>query len=183
MDQPGFGDRVRQRRSDSASACGAANAHTGRGGFLTKVFNRVRRAGATGPIVLRADSGFYNSKVTDACRKANVSFSITVKASKKLHKVIAAIPEQAWTPIPYWIGDGADVAETTYRPFSEKHPEVRLIVRRVRPTHGSQLALFATYDYRAFITDRDGETLYLEADHRRHAVVEDVIRDSSTALA
>jgi hypothetical protein len=26
-------------------------------------------------------------------------------------------------------------------------------------------------------TDREGETLYLEADHRRHAVVEDVIRD------
>jgi hypothetical protein len=155
------------------------NAHTGRGagGFLTQVFNRVRRAGATGPIVLRADSGFYNSKVTDACRKANVSFSITVKASKKLHKVIAAIPAQAWTPIPYWIGDGADVAETTYRPFSDKHPEVRLIVRRVRPTPGSQLALFVTYDYHAFITDRDGETLYLEADHRRHAVVEDVIRD------
>jgi hypothetical protein len=115
--------------------------------------------------------------VTDACRKANVSFSITVKASKKLHKVIAAIPEQAWTPIPYWIGDGADVAETTYRPFSDKRPEVRLIVRRVRPTPGSQLALFATYDYHALITDRDGETLYLEADHRRHAVVEDAIRD------
>ncbi len=50
-------------------------------------------------------------------------------------------------------------------------------MRRVRPTPGSQLALFATYDYHAFITDRDGETLYLEADHRRHAVVEDVIRD------
>jgi hypothetical protein len=94
-----------------------------------------------------------------------------------LHKVIAAIKEEDWTPIPYWIDDGADVAETTYRPFSPKHPEVRLIVRRVKPTPGSQLALFSTYDYHAFITDREGETIYLEADHRRHAVVEDVIRD------
>jgi len=50
-------------------------------------------------------------------------------------------------------------------------------VRRVKPTPGSQLALFSTYDYHAFITDREGETIYLEADHRRHAVVEDVIRD------
>ena len=25
-----------------------------------------------------------------------------------------AIPEEDWTPIPYWM-DGADVAETTYR--------------------------------------------------------------------
>ncbi len=155
------------------------NAHTGRGaaGFLTQVFNRVRRAGATGPMVLRADSGFYNHKVTEACYKAGVSFSITVKLYKGLHKVIAAIAEEEWTPIPYWTLDGADVAETTYRPFSAKHPEVRLIVRRVKPTPGSQLALFATYDYHAFITNREGEMISLEADHRRHAVVEDVIRD------
>ena len=60
------------------------NANTGRGvaGFLTQVFNRVRRAGATGPMVLRADSGFYSSKVTEGCRKAGVSFSITVRTSK-----------------------------------------------------------------------------------------------------
>ena len=155
------------------------NAHTGRGvaGFLTQVFNRVRRAGATGPMTLRADSGFYSSKVTQACAKAGVSFSITVKTSKALHKAIAAIPAEDWTPIPYWIDGGADVAETTYQPFSEKHPEVRLIVRRVKPSPGSQLALFSTYDYHPFITDREGETISLEADHRRHAVVEDVIRD------
>ena len=54
---------------------------------------------------------------------------------------------------------------------------VRLIVRRVKPTPGSQLALFATYDYHAFITDRVGETLGLEADHRRHAEIENAIRD------
>ena len=44
-----------------------------------------------------------------------------------------------------------------------------LIVRRVKPAPGSQLALLATYSYHGFITDRDGETLELEADHRRHA--------------
>jgi Transposase DDE domain group 1 len=155
------------------------NAHTGRGaaGFLTQVFNRVRRAGASGAVVLRADAGFYNRNVTEACRKAGVHYSITVKLSKAVHKAIAAIPEGSWAPIPYWLGDGADVAETTYRPFSNKHPEVRLIVRRVKPTPGSQLALFATYDYHAFVTDRPGGTVWLEADHRRHAVVEDVIRD------
>ena len=54
---------------------------------------------------------------------------------------------------------------------------MRLIVRRVKPTPGSQLALFATYSYHGFITDRDGETLELEADHRRHAEVENAIRD------
>ena len=54
---------------------------------------------------------------------------------------------------------------------------VRLIVRRVKPTPGSQLALFANYSYHACITDREGDTLDLEADHRRHAEVENAIRD------
>ena len=73
----------------------------------------------------------------------------------------------------------ADVAETTYTPFQAEADAapVRLIVRRVKPAPGYQLALFATYSYHAFITDRDGETLELEADHRRHAEIENAIRD------
>jgi len=158
------------------------NAHSGRGAadFLRRVFARVRRAGASGEIVCRADSGFYNSKVTAACRSAGVCYSITAKLSKSLHELIAAIEEEKWVPIPYWIGEGADVAEIAYRPFPSHHPEheeVRLIVRRVKPTPGSQLALLTTYDYHAFITDREGPMLELEADHRRHAVCEDVIKD------
>ena len=42
---------------------------------------------------------------------------------------------------------------------------------------GSRLALFAAYSYHAFITDRDGDTLGLEADHRRHPEIENAIRD------
>ena len=71
------------------------------------------------------------------------------------------------------------MAETTYTP-SQSEPDaapVRLIVRRVQPTPGSQLALFASYSYHGCITDRDGETLELEADHRRHAEIENAIRD------
>jgi hypothetical protein len=126
---------------------------------------------------LRADSGFYNHKVIDACRKAGVACSVTIKLTKAVHKVIAQIPEQSWTPIPYWLDGGADVAETSYRPFGRKGRVMRLIVRRVRPTPGSQLALFCDYDYHGFVTDREGETLALEADHRRHAEVENTIRD------
>ena len=73
--------------------------------------------------------------------------------------------------------DGADVAETSYRPFGKKGNACRLIVRRVKPTPGSQLALLATYAYHPFITDRDGGTVALEADHRGHAEVENAIRD------
>ena len=76
--------------------------------------------------------------------------------------------------------DGAaDVAETICTPFQAEADAapVRLIVRRVKPTPGSQLVLFAKYSYHGFITDRDGELLELEADHRRHAEIENAIRD------
>jgi hypothetical protein len=155
------------------------NAHAGRGAasFLTETFNRVRDAGSTGPLVLRADSGFYNRNVTEACQRADVRFSITAKLHKgAIHKAIDAIPESDWVAIPYFL-DAADVAETTYQPFGPKGQPFRLIVRRVRPTPGSQLALFTEFSYHAFITDRDGDMLELEADHRRHADVENTIRD------
>ena len=53
----------------------------------------------------------------------------------------------------------------------------------MKPTPGSQLALFALYDYHAFVTDRDGETVVLEADHRRHAEIENAIRDLKYGVA
>jgi hypothetical protein len=155
--------------------------HTGRGAasFLTETFARVREAGATGPITVRADSGFYTHHVTGACERAGATYSITVKMHPNLHKLIASIPESDWVKIPYFM-EGAAVAETTFAPFAAKvRPprEVRLIVRRTPPTPGSQLALFCEFAYHAFITDREGETLDLESDHRRHAEVENAIRD------
>ncbi len=155
--------------------------HTGRGAasFLTECFARVREAGATGPITVRADSGFYTRHVTGACERAGATYSITVKMRPNLHGLIAAIPEDDWVPIPYFM-EGAAVAETAFTPFAGKTKDpkpVRLIVRRVRPTPGSQLALFCEFSYHGFITNREGETLDLEADHRRHAEVENTIRD------
>jgi Transposase DDE domain group 1 len=155
------------------------NANSGRGAasFLAEVFNTTRAAGGTGPLTVRADSGFYSKKVVDVCRKHKVRFSITVRLNTALHKAIARIPEQDWKPIPYWIDGGAQVAETTYRPFGKNQPTVRLIVRRTKPTPGTQLALLTIWDHHAFITNRHGDTVYLEADHRRHAEIELVIRD------
>jgi hypothetical protein len=163
------------------------NANSGRsaGHFLTETIGRVRDAGATGPLTMRADSGFYAHAVVAVCRRRDIRFTITIRQHKGVRRLIEAIPEDAWTPIPYWIDGGADVAETTYTPFADQPDAVpvRLIVRRVRPTPGSQLAAFVLYDYHAFITDRDGETLVLEADHRRHAEIENAIRDLKYGMA
>ena len=145
---------------------------------------RVRYAGAAGPITMRADSGFYTHALVAVCREMDVRFSITVRQHQSLRNIIEAIPEADWTPIPYWMDGAAWTAPPMWRrpatsPFrSEPNAApVRLIVRRVKPTPGSQLALFAAYSYHGCITDRDGETLELEADHRRHAEIENAIRD------
>ena len=158
---------------------GRANTARGAAHFLRETVGRVRYGGARGQLTVRADSGFYAHTVVAACREMDVRFSITIRQRASLRDLIEAIPEEDWTPIPYWMDGAADVAETTYTPFQTKPDAapVRLIVRRVKPTPGSQLALFARYSDHAFITDRDGETLELEADHRRHAEVENAIRD------
>ena len=158
---------------------GRANTARGAAHFLRETVGRVRYAGANGRLTLRADSGFYTHGVVSVCGKMDVRFSITIRQHKSLRNLIEAIPEDAWTPIPYWMDGAADVAETTCTPF-QSEPDaapVRLIVRRLKPTPGSQLALFATDSYHGFITDRDGEMLELEADHRRHAEIENTIRD------
>ena len=178
---PAAGHRRRHRRRADVPAARGPGQHTARGAahFLRETVGRVRYAGANGRLTLRADSGFYTHGVVSVCRKMDVRFSITIRQHKSLRNLIEAIPEDAWTPIPYWMDGAADVAETTCIPF-QSEPDaapVRLIVRRVKPTPGSQLALFATYSYHGFITDRDGEMLELEADHRRHAEIENAIRD------
>ena len=158
---------------------GRANTARGTAHFLRETVGRVRYGGARGQLTVRADSGFYAHALVAACREVGVRFSITVRQHKSLRDLIEAIPEEDWTPIPYWMDGVADVAETTYTPFQTKPDAapVRLIVRRVKPTPGSQLALFTRYSYHGFITDRDGDTLELEADHRRHAEIENAIRD------
>ena len=63
-------------------------------------------AGASGQLTVRADSGFYTHSVVSACRRMDVRFSITIRQHASLRDLIEAIPEEDWTPIPYWM-DGA----------------------------------------------------------------------------
>ncbi len=163
---------ARMRGGNAGSARGAAS-------LVRETISRVRNAGASGALTFRADSAFYSKSFIRACGDHDARFSVTVKQLDPIKKAIAAIPEQDWVPIDYWLEGGADVAETTYTAFTNTSDEttLRLIVRRVRPTPGSQLALDVVFDYHAILTDRDGGMLELEADHRAHAVVELAIRD------
>jgi hypothetical protein len=158
---------------------GSANTGRGAASFVAETISRVRHAGATGRLTLRADSGFYTGKVISACRRHHVRYSITARKNRSIQRAIDAIGDHDWMPIPYWLDGGADVAETTYTAFAGTRHETtaRLLVRRVRPTPGSQLALDVVFSYHAILTDRTGPLLEVEADHRRHAIVEHTICD------
>jgi hypothetical protein len=158
---------------------GNAGAARGAGSFVRETISRIRHAGATGKLTFRADSAFYSRAFVTACQDHDVAFSVTVDKNSAIRRAIGQIDDDAWVAIPYWLHDGADVAETTYTAFkgTKDAVELRLIVRRVRPTPGSQLALDVVFDYHAILTDRDGPLLEIEADHRAHAVVELAIRD------
>ena len=137
---------------------------------MRELIGRVRRAGATGELRLRADSGFWFRKVIKACRDHGVSYSITVRQVSAVKEAIAAIDDDAWMPIDYTLGGEAEVAEC---PYGDGH---RLVVRRTRIL-GTQAELFAHWRHHAFITDTTLSTLDADADHRAHAVIELAIRD------
>ena len=148
---------------------GSANTQKGIKRFCEELIARVERAGATGTKLLRADSGFWNTKVFELLEKAGWQYSIGVRNIKKVRAAIDAIPEDAWQTIPYPDGGEAQIAETTYG-------DRRLIVRRTRLL-GAQAELFPDWRHFAFITNRTDDIAVVEAEHRDHAVVEQVIAD------
>lgn len=149
---------------------GQANTQRGQGRFLDELLARVRRAGATGAILIRADSGFQNQKIFKKLDAQGVEFSIGVKLHKHVREAIDRIEEEQWQPLADYPDTGeAQIAETTLGRW-------RLIVRRVR-TLSAQQQLFATWQQFAFATNRAEPLALVEAEHREHAVVELAIRD------
>ena len=51
-----------------------------------------------------------------------VRFSITIRQHKGLRELIEAIPEQDWTPIPYWMDGAADVAGSPFQSEPDAAP-------------------------------------------------------------
>jgi hypothetical protein len=126
---------------------GSAGSGRGAGRFVRKLVGRCRRAGAPGPLTLRADSGFYSKHVIKACRDHKVRYSITAPQNSAVKRAIEGIREDAWTPITYTDNGEAWVAETAY---GDGH---RLVVRRTKLAD-PQPALFPAFRYHAFITDQ-----------------------------
>jgi hypothetical protein len=149
---------------------GSANSQRGAVRFIDELLARVRRAGASGEVLIRADSAFWNKTLTARLRSKGCRYSIGVRAQPNVVAAIEAIPEQAWRPLAHYPETGeAQIAETALGTD-------RLIVRRVR-TLDRQQQLFATWQHFAFISNREEPLELVEAEHREHARVELVIRD------
>jgi hypothetical protein len=146
--------------------------------FVSELVARVRRAGATGPLVVRADAGFFSYALIDTLSRLGVAWSITVTISPRIRACIEAIDELAWQAIVYPDGGAAQVAETTYvTSHKGGGRSVRLVVRRTRLTDPAQQALWPDWRHHMFITDLEMPTIEVDKFHRDHARVELAIRD------
>src|SRR4051794_7264781 len=80
---------------------GSANTQKGIVRFCDELIARVERAGATGVKLVRADSGFWNTKVFERLEKAGWQYSIGVRMIKTDRGAVEAIDVSAWQPIAY----------------------------------------------------------------------------------
>jgi hypothetical protein len=149
---------------------GSANTARGMPRFTDELIARIDRAGATGPKLLRADSGYWSQKIFDRLDRAGWQFSIGVRLQPHVRAAIEAIDDAAWTTLAdYPPTSIAQIAQTTLNGR-------RLVIRRVR-TLDRQGQLLPTWELFAFLTNRTDELALVEAEHRQHAVVELAIRD------
>ena len=154
---------ARLRKSSTNSARGAAR-------FVTNTRITARKAGASRPVVLRADSAHHGHATITAALRHGAYFSITAGHDKAVRTSISTIGEDAWTPKKYthaifdeasrqWISD-AQVAEVPYTAFTSKpkaeHITARLVVRRVTDMNpDNQSALFTAYRHHAVFTQHN----------------------------
>ena len=149
---------------------GSANTSRGALRFVEELIPRIERAGATGPKLLRADSGFWNTKLMAKLERAGWTYSIGVRQQPHIKAAIAAIADADWQPLPDYPEDGeAQIAQTMIG-------KQRLIIRRTRLV-GDQAELWPDWRHFAFLTNRTDTIEQVEAEHRQHAVVELAIRD------
>ena len=179
---------TRLRGGNAPSARGAA-------GLAAQAIGTARDCGATGTVVVRADSAYYTAAVIAAVRRNGARFSVTAPVNAAVRAAIAAIPEGRWQPIEYpqavwddqlgcWVSD-AEVAEAEYTAFTSKkkelHVTARLIVRRIRDKNKDaapgQGELFPAWRYHAVFTDSPYELVQAEEQHRGHAVIELLLAD------
>ena len=135
---------------------GRANTARGAAHFLRETVSRVRYGGASGQLTMRADSGYYTHAVVSALPRDECRFSITIRQSASLRSPYPKMPGPDTLLDGLRRRGGDRVGPTPRRCGSAGETHARFPVGPL---------------------DREGQTLDLEADHRRHAEIENAIRD------
>lgn len=191
----------------AAARLRAGNASSGRGSasLLARAISTARAAGVTSRVLVRADSAYFRHDFIATAIRSKAWFSVTARMNTQITAAIAAIDEDAWTPIKYphavwepaeqpggqpgqghWISD-AEVAETQATIFTRRrkrdHLTCRLVVRRVKRLqpasgdHTEQGELFTAYRHHGFVTNSTLSTIDADTYHRGHAIIEQVIAE------
>ena len=157
-----------------------------------------------GPVTMRIDSAYYAIELLHRLRREHTRFTVSVPRNSAMWAALARIPENAWQDALDM--DGAQLAETTYRPGGWRHEPLRLIVRRVPFTaeriaglngsrrlqtiHPEQLQMAldgqadSVYGYSFILTDiPHHHTAWVEHFHRHRAQIEERLKDTKTGQA
>jgi hypothetical protein len=167
---------------------GRANSGKGAGRMVAQAIGTARAARAHGQILVRGDSAYGNRTVVRTCLRAGAQFSLVMTRNPAIERALAAIEENAWTPVSYpgavrdpdtgaWISD-AEVAEIPYTAFASTPDAItaRLVVRRVKDARFRD-ALFPVWRYHPFFTNTDLPVEAADITHRQHAIIETVFAD------
>lgn len=172
---------IRLRAGKAGSSKGAAS-------MVSEAITTAQAAVPGCDILVRGDSAFGNSHVVAAATAGGARFSVVITKTRALNRAIAAIDQDAWTPVHYpgavrdpdtgeLISD-AEVAEIEHTAFTSTKHQVtaRLIVRRVRDRNHHD-TLFPVWRYHPFFTDNPEPIADADITHRGHAIIETVFSD------
>jgi Transposase DDE domain group 1 len=139
-------------------------------------------------VLVRSDSAGATHAFARHCRTRGVGFSFGFAVDQRIQAIVEDIPPSCWAPAigADGIRDGAWVAEATGLIDLSNWPDgSRVILRKERPHPGAQLSFTDADGMRitAHITDTPDRVVPhqlagLELRHRRHARVEDRIREA-----
>ena len=143
--------------------------------FVVETVRRTRKAGARGPVTIRADAGFWSYELIEQLNDLGVGWSISIPMYQQVRTAVERIRETEWETIDYTENGVAQVTDTLL--LSKHRPPVRIVARRTRLTDPRQAQLWPHWRYHVFATSSNLDPVEADQYHRTHARCELAIRD------
>jgi hypothetical protein len=158
-----------------------------------------------GEATFRVDSAYYALELLGELRAHAARFTVSLPRTSAMWRALERIPDTDWREAHEM--DGAEVAETSYKPAGWEHEPLRLVVRRVRFTraqlastssrrrrtiHPEQLQLCLDgelghcFGYSFILTDTptdERSTQDVEHFHRHRAQIEERLKEAKLGQA